>query len=395
MADTQNTRRRRLNRNSAPAPRDSAPGASNDQVMDMDQRMDVDQGMNVNLLTAQPNIELTKLADTPANIAPTEVSFRPTAGVPGPNENLRAPDGLPSFYEVLLATAPGVPPASNNSPRRDGFSTFANQRPDEQRTLNQPPTPLINFPPYVPRTPASGSMPSLPPSLAYHSNGSMYGRTPVIMDPATMRPLPPNPYYLTPPHQLFSTQNRNGLLNGTYGSNQGHVNPITSSSPPRRHRGDPHLQNPGLQENDFAHLREIHEQNMRTIEYYEGIIRERMNRFINNGEFEPRHSADARPKPKQKKGLHLGSGPPEPKEDHQMVVNLECKACMCQVVDTLLMPCGHAILCRWCADKLFRHAAGAPKCPVCRKRIQECVSFILFLAIYTEARLNRLFLGFG
>jgi hypothetical protein len=68
---------------------------------------------------------------------------------------------------------------------------------------------------------------------------------------------------------------------------------------------------------------------------------------------------------------------PEPKEAEDMVVNLECKVCMSQMVDTVILPCGHAILCRWCADQALRRpqsrAKGGPTCPMCRKHVRQTV----------------------
>lgn len=68
---------------------------------------------------------------------------------------------------------------------------------------------------------------------------------------------------------------------------------------------------------------------------------------------------------------------PEPKETEELTINMECKVCMTQLVDTVLLPCGHAILCRWCADKLIPSSNGYPKgkaaCPMCRDPIKQKV----------------------
>ncbi|OJJ02202.1 hypothetical protein ASPVEDRAFT_28807 [Aspergillus versicolor CBS 583.65] len=68
---------------------------------------------------------------------------------------------------------------------------------------------------------------------------------------------------------------------------------------------------------------------------------------------------------------------PEPKETEELTVNMECKVCMTQLVDTVLLPCGHAILCQWCADKLIPSSNGYPKgktaCPMCRDPIKQKV----------------------
>ncbi|RAQ67346.1 C3HC4 finger protein [Aspergillus flavus] len=68
-------------------------------------------------------------------------------------------------------------------------------------------------------------------------------------------------------------------------------------------------------------------------------------------------------------------GRPEPKDDAELTVNLECKICMSQLVDTVLIPCGHAILCRWCAEQHARPDRSRPKaavlCPLCRTPVKQ------------------------
>ncbi|KAN0071784.1 hypothetical protein V8E54_010380, partial [Elaphomyces granulatus] len=71
-------------------------------------------------------------------------------------------------------------------------------------------------------------------------------------------------------------------------------------------------------------------------------------------------------------------GRPDPKETDELTVNMECKSCMTQLVDTILLPCGHAILCRWCAAQhisSIRNDPTRPKgnvtCPLCRKSVKQ------------------------
>lgn len=67
-------------------------------------------------------------------------------------------------------------------------------------------------------------------------------------------------------------------------------------------------------------------------------------------------------------------GRPEAKEAEDLLVNLECRACMSQLVDTVLLPCGHAVLCRWCADQhMPRQGPAETHCPLCRKTISQKV----------------------
>ncbi|OJD23747.1 hypothetical protein ACJ73_04901 [Blastomyces percursus] len=82
------------------------------------------------------------------------------------------------------------------------------------------------------------------------------------------------------------------------------------------------------------------------------------------------------------KGLDSAEdGRPEPKETEELTVNLECKACMSQLIDTVVLPCGHAVLCRWCADQYMpssRVDKTKPRpsatCPVCRQNVRQKVT---------------------
>ncbi|KAI9374255.1 hypothetical protein BJX61DRAFT_540988 [Aspergillus egyptiacus] len=77
-----------------------------------------------------------------------------------------------------------------------------------------------------------------------------------------------------------------------------------------------------------------------------------------------------------KKGLDVPQEiRPEPKETDELTINMECKICMGQLVDTVLLPCGHATLCRWCADQHIPSVRGFPKgkatCPMCREPVRQ------------------------
>ncbi|PGH01151.1 hypothetical protein AJ80_09046 [Polytolypa hystricis UAMH7299] len=82
------------------------------------------------------------------------------------------------------------------------------------------------------------------------------------------------------------------------------------------------------------------------------------------------------------KGLdNQNDGRPEPKESEELTINIECKVCMSQLIDTVVLPCGHAVLCRWCADQHIPSAktdytrpAGKASCPMCRKPVSRKVS---------------------
>jgi antibiotic biosynthesis monooxygenase (ABM) superfamily enzyme len=79
-------------------------------------------------------------------------------------------------------------------------------------------------------------------------------------------------------------------------------------------------------------------------------------------------------------------GRPEPKEAEEMTVILECKVCLSQIVDTVLIPCGHAVLCRWCANQHMPSSRAdhtRPKkpatCPMCRKPVKQKVSIFWWM----------------
>ncbi|KAJ9196045.1 hypothetical protein DTO021D3_3445 [Paecilomyces variotii] len=102
--------------------------------------------------------------------------------------------------------------------------------------------------------------------------------------------------------------------------------------------------------------------------YEEGIARGRR--------FHTAHTAAEEP---PSKGLdNQNDGRPEPKEAEEMNVSLECKVCLSQLVDTVLIPCGHAVLCRWCANQHMPSSRAdhtRPKkpaaCPMCRKPVKQ------------------------
>jgi hypothetical protein len=67
---------------------------------------------------------------------------------------------------------------------------------------------------------------------------------------------------------------------------------------------------------------------------------------------------------------------PPPLTDAQMMKNLACQVCYAQIADIAVVPCGHMVMCQWCADVVVpvRHntiPARVSNCPMCRKRIQQ------------------------
>jgi len=110
----------------------------------------------------------------------------------------------------------------------------------------------------------------------------------------------------------------------------------------------------------------------------------------------------SRPEPEPPKSLDKDDGRPEPLNDDDMVVKMECKICFAQIATIALLPCGkctgsnadtcfkylltlyvgHLVMCKWCADeavpshKLDATAPASRKatCPVCRKRVKQKVT---------------------
>lgn len=71
---------------------------------------------------------------------------------------------------------------------------------------------------------------------------------------------------------------------------------------------------------------------------------------------------------------------PSPTKSEDLKVDLACKICTEQKINTVCMPCMHACMCRWCAAihkndcrdyDTGRWSGALWKCPICRKSIQE------------------------
>ncbi|OCL08368.1 hypothetical protein AOQ84DRAFT_376831 [Glonium stellatum] len=91
-----------------------------------------------------------------------------------------------------------------------------------------------------------------------------------------------------------------------------------------------------------------------------------------------------RPRPHQNQlfdlphaGLDSDNRPP-PMTEAEMMVKLECQICYSQLADTACLPCGHMVMCRWCADITMpvRHGTIPQRpsnCPMCRKKVSQRV----------------------
>ncbi len=67
---------------------------------------------------------------------------------------------------------------------------------------------------------------------------------------------------------------------------------------------------------------------------------------------------------------------PAPKTDSEMTKTLACQVCYQQLADIAVLPCGHMVMCEWCADVVVpvknSHIPIRPtKCPMCRKQVKQ------------------------
>ena len=67
---------------------------------------------------------------------------------------------------------------------------------------------------------------------------------------------------------------------------------------------------------------------------------------------------------------------PPPKTDAEMTRTLACQVCYQQLADIAVLPCGHMVMCEWCADVVVpvknSHIPIRPsKCPMCRKQVKQ------------------------
>ncbi|KAF2875069.1 hypothetical protein BDV95DRAFT_591810 [Massariosphaeria phaeospora] len=69
---------------------------------------------------------------------------------------------------------------------------------------------------------------------------------------------------------------------------------------------------------------------------------------------------------------------PDPVSDEEMTRKLECRICYSQLADIAVLPCGHMVMCQWCADAVIpmKHALAPLRptsCPMCRKSVKQRV----------------------
>jgi hypothetical protein len=64
--------------------------------------------------------------------------------------------------------------------------------------------------------------------------------------------------------------------------------------------------------------------------------------------------------------------------DAEMTKNMACQVCYSQIADIAVLPCGHMVMCQWCADVVcpVKHASvpvRTTQCPMCRKAVKSRV----------------------
>jgi hypothetical protein len=69
-------------------------------------------------------------------------------------------------------------------------------------------------------------------------------------------------------------------------------------------------------------------------------------------------------------------GRPSAMSAEEMTIKLECQVCYQQLANIALLPCGHMVMCQWCADVVIpvkhTHLPIRPtKCPMCRKAVKQ------------------------
>lgn len=67
---------------------------------------------------------------------------------------------------------------------------------------------------------------------------------------------------------------------------------------------------------------------------------------------------------------------PPPKTEAEMTKTLACQVCYQQLANIAVLPCGHMVMCQWCADVVVpvkhSHIPVRPsKCPMCRKQVKQ------------------------
>jgi hypothetical protein len=101
-------------------------------------------------------------------------------------------------------------------------------------------------------------------------------------------------------------------------------------------------------------------------------------RIVSEAVTSTRHSMHARFVQTEQSIQSLDSQPdrPEPLTDEEMTRSLSCRVCYQQLADIAVLPCGHMVMCQWCADVVIpvKHShlpVRMSKCPMCRKQVKQ------------------------
>jgi hypothetical protein len=83
---------------------------------------------------------------------------------------------------------------------------------------------------------------------------------------------------------------------------------------------------------------------------------------------------------------HITNDPgncPDPIQDENLTEKMDCKICLLQKATIVLLPCGHLMMCEWCANRQIPGKPNNPslpltgdrECPKCRTKVKLRVSF--------------------
>lgn len=276
------------------------------------------------------------------------------------------PTGQPAeVWETLNAMGDPMPPGASNpqpsifGPPVDPTATSPRFIPGGYPPASNPAFIPNAYTPYIPGTSPYGL--ALPPLASHY--GTNYGSPPAITTPATPGTQPTNPEF-NPERAFYDRVNRQ------YGGRE--TTHVPSYPRPPEFRGLREHTSPRAA--NYAHrLERRNRQQQDADDYHYDLL----------DEMDYEESIRAHPRGGQNcvKGLDIGNdGRPEPKTDEQLKVDLACKICFSQLVDTVLLPCGHACMCQWCANQhmeISKYDKTRPiqpaTCPMCRKRIKQKV----------------------
>jgi hypothetical protein len=182
----------------------------------------------------------------------------------------------------------------------------------------------------------------------------------------------PHPTFTLPPVNLPTGAERRIPQ---FDFHQQRPHPSDSGRPPRRsHRSE----TPDLMLENLGHGPHYLPPNLASLhEAYYSMIPHSQSRRLFSGYADHAHLEDSE---SETDAVTFDSQPrPPPMKPEEMMRDLSCTICKEHMVDTIVMPCMHAVMCNWCADLQVPSKAGMPsvpkdrsaKCPVCRTRVKS------------------------